>query len=87
MAHEKRTIRVTRTSTIERVEFVDLEITRKEGSYAPFSRLAVALVEASVAAGQPIDWKVVSEEIKTYPAPEIEADETATPAPAIKEVA
>lgn len=80
---ETKTVRVTRTSTVERVESVELEITRRSGDYKSHGRLAVDLILATAAAGQPIDWKIVSEDIKTYPAPEIEADDAPVAAPPV----
>lgn len=75
MSAETKKIRVTRTSTIERVESVELPITRRDGTFKSHERLAEELVNAAIAAGQPINWKVESEEIKTYPGPEIEAED------------
>lgn len=68
-------IRVVRTATIKRTEFVDLEITRPEREHTSHERIAEELVRASIKAGQRLDWIPQSEVVERYPAPEIDAEE------------
>jgi hypothetical protein len=69
------TIRVTRKSQVLVTQTVEVVISRDTDSpYPTATALAKDLVEAQIAAGQPVPWFTVSSEIQSYPSPTITAE-------------
>lgn len=71
---ETKIVKVVRSTTIERTESILITVARRDGEFSSFGTLAEKYVEAAVRAGQSIPWSLISDEMKTYPSPSIDAE-------------
>ncbi len=66
-------VRVTKTSQVEVVQYIDVQVVQSDGDASGPERLAEALVKAQEAAGQIIVWTAKSQEPVRYSRQDYEA--------------